>query len=633
MSIFRIRLGPTSIRSTSANQWAPTLTSHDPNPPIPLESPAAVGAFEDDSWQSGFARIPVVLAAAALSVSVAISAGIHRANDDIVPVVAAEPASGESTGSFARRTQYASAQWRWGAPDERPTPVTAALDEGHWQPPAPAQPAVPTLRQYHQDDLTRPVVEEHDWRPALIFPPAFSSEVFRQQDEITRPVVEEQDWTSPYFVKTSYVLPTWWATDEIAVEVAAEAPAESTGSYPRRAQSASQQWRWDAPDELPSVAAAFVPDEDYWQQGRGFQPTPLALPAIEQGEYALATVFEDDSWTRPFSVPVPIQVSGPVWDDPVPVSPVDVDEDYHWRAYSIPATAYAITLWQQDEIPAADPPIIEEVYDWQPQRDKSVVVNVVFRDNEDYVARFVNPENDEWQTYTRIVSPPIVCTWFDQDELPSTVVVTAFDDDAWLPAAPRIAQPVIGAWLVQDEFPRVTVFEDDAWRITQPVVSGIAQQPIQDSGDFVGVTQQIEESEWRPPVLADPTPRFAKVWINDDPPFRAAFADDAWQVYTPLPPPLRFIWLPDPEVIPAGSLSPAVFGWGARSIIGSSQARDPWQRIGTEMAKQPPAIVGTESAADPWQRIGTETAEDVLKRIGTESATAIPGKIGDDDTQ
>ena len=402
-----------------------------------------------------------------------------------------------------------------------------------------------------------------------------------------------------------------WANDDLPVTPAA-AVEKDEDYWQQSLPSPSplpQRLSW-VDDDLPTPAATISLDDGDWQVTAAKTPAPVVAVWTVPDERPFETVYEDDRWQYPQRIPAPVQISGavwfiddeppaqvivaqlddgdwnippakipaalisgPVWDDQVPVRPVDKDEDYWWRSWSIPARAYALELYQDDATPSTAPPIVDEDYNW----------------------------TAAW------IQQPIV----------------------------RLGSPVIQALPVNDDLPSqvvVSVFEDDSWLANKPVAVQAKAIALYDSGEIV-IATTLDESVWQQPYVVPVLPAFLPTRSNEDHPFQAAFADDAWQVYTPLPPPLRFVFLPDPEVIPAGSLSPAVFGWGARNRIGGTPAQDPWQRIGTEMATEPPAIVGTQTAIDPWQRIGTETAIDELKRIGSEAAVATPGKIGGDDTQ
>lgn len=68
---------------------------------------------------------------------------------------------------------------------------------------------------------------------------------------------------------------------------------------------------------------------------------------------------------------------------------------------------------------------------------------------------------------------------------------------------------------------------------------------------------------------------------------------------------LTWSQLPLPGNIPVDA--PPVFGWGARGRIGGA-GRDPWGRIGTEVAPDVFGSIGTAVAIDPTKRIGSEDA-------------------------
>lgn len=43
----KLRITNRGVSRASITQWQPTLTVHDPNPPITLESPAALTVYRD----------------------------------------------------------------------------------------------------------------------------------------------------------------------------------------------------------------------------------------------------------------------------------------------------------------------------------------------------------------------------------------------------------------------------------------------------------------------------------------------------------------------------------------------------------------------------------------------------------
>ena len=150
----------------------------------------------------------------------------------------------------------------------------------------------------------------------------------QQTDEIvpqpTVTIVEEDSWQRPVWIVPPITLsgPSW---DDQAVAVL-QAEEEYWCSSIIQAV-ATRPFVWAVDDEPPVTPVAFVPDEDLW------------LPPILRLAYPAPTIrWVDDDFPG------------------IPPTPLGVDEDYCWTAFSLPGVLYAPVWVVDDEIVPPPPP-------------------------------------------------------------------------------------------------------------------------------------------------------------------------------------------------------------------------------------------------------------------------------------
>ncbi len=146
------------------------------------------------------------------------------------------------------------------------------------------------------------------------------------------------------------------------------------------------------------------------------------------------------------------------------------------------------------------------------------------------------------------------------------------------------------------------MWEPPAYR--PQVLSKIPQAARADQPPGPDSWVQAVLAQWEPPWPRTQERRLVAATIVNDPPFGAkpwvARVVSMWEPVRPEQVIHRYVTEGSAFVAP-------VFGWGARGQIGGV-GRDPWSRIGTEVAPDQFGRIGTEVAPDPNKKIGGETA-------------------------
>ena len=307
-----------------------------------LETPSPALDDGSDSWwagvQRGFVSVPLAGAAAALSLSVAISTGINRHNDEIIPYQPSEASS--RSVSYGQRARHQTQFVRWYQNDDLPVAAAAtpALDDGGWS----------------------------QWRPPLASP----NGIIWATDEGSIPaaVPEEDYWWKAERVSSLPAKPLAWAEDDLPV-AAGVTPALDEGEWRAQFQQSPPQVRiWSAEDDLPVQAAATLVEEEY----------ALALPAAMAEPKALPVITTDEIF---------------------PSVVVVVEEDYQleFRRTSKDQSK-AVAFLSDDEI---GPSVVEEEYSYQPPVQRVAPVSRVSVDEEIVPQPAPLAVEDEyWLTFT-----------------------------------------------------------------------------------------------------------------------------------------------------------------------------------------------------------------------------------------
>jgi hypothetical protein len=254
-------------------------------------------------------------------------------------------------------------------------------------------------------------------------------------------------------------------------------------------------------DEATFTPAAAVRAEEDWRVYTPPLDPPrfLYLPAAqdELGSAPAPSRFEDDSW-RVYQ-PSALQPLATLWAENDQIVPqpalLPVDEE-PWQVYTPPFQP-AKWLAYQPEDQVTTPP-----------------AQGVF-------------EDDSWRVYTPPQEPTRSLAWQADDEITAAPATPRFDDDSWQVYTPKWASVHVTLWSENDQIvpqPAPSRFDDDSWQVYTPKWASVY------------VTLWSENDQ----IVPQPAP----LRLDEEP----------WQVYTPPLLASKPLYLPDPEVIPAGSL-------------------------------------------------------------------------------
>lgn len=202
-----------------------------------------------------------------------------------------------------------------------------------------------------------------------------------------------------------------------------------------------------------------------------------------------------------------------------------------------------------------------------------------------------DPRRLEWQAQDRYYGRALQRSPFDWTVFQQPIVVQAFDPKTldWMPrgTAPRV--PI--------ELRRVGDFQQPAFdALYKPAGLQWWSQERYAGGQFPRGATEIRRigSFVQPAFSALYKPEGLQWLLKGQQPARS----------------IRFIytgsWVVDPSLLASGSIPP-IFGFGARSAIGTRAAVDAAKKLGTEVAVKTEGI-GTDSAVDPNKGIGSSEA-------------------------
>lgn len=389
--------------------------------PPAQQGPAPVITENSDDWWAGaqqcFVGLAVAAAAALTSTSI-LAAGLHQSNEDFVPTPVVAPGDGAAVLAVNQRALTSPVYLKWYAQDELPTAVVAALDETEWTPPLQPAAAAFVLPTWDDQVLSWALDELYDWKVPVVVTPTITSMVWRDDDYVPPAVItlDEDVWQFPVVAPVASFLPSqWddqvlsWTQEEIYTTWTPSAVATPTVSF----------LVWTDTDFAPVAAASVV----------------------------------DDSSELVLSVP-PVLPARQVWtvdDDVVPVVTTVVDEIYQWEPPTQSFSAL-VKVWYDDaELPLLT---IDEVY-WQvPVVDLVPTIVQPFLYDEIYFSP-VTPllvDETDWPLPKPVVRLSDPQVWTVDDQFIATVALLGVDEVYWAFPQPPLLQPVNRVWATDDPF-------------------------------------------------------------------------------------------------------------------------------------------------------------------------------------
>lgn len=456
----------------------------------------------DDVWwplaqQATVGRV-LAGAAAALSASVALTAGFNSHNDEIVPQAA--PSMG---GSHVPTVRSSGPNLiRWWQNDEIPSGgVPAFVSDEDGSRPSPALPPAPmALPAQHQDDLPPQAAtladDAPDWFPGAAIVQAPVVCLWGHQDERAPTLIEEGQWPHSLVTLRADPLAILWATDEDAIQA-----------------SGMEEEPWPPPAALAAWLARPLPA---WQDELG---TPAATPALAEDDWRASML---PPWLAP-AQPWPSDE----------FQPVELAEE-DWRAPAPLAASVASLPQPGDDF--APPPFALDDDPWfapAPQR-WAVAAASFWADDE-----FAKPALDEepWIAFRQPAPSVAAAAWLDDDFVAAVAASVLLDDDtSWVPApmAPPIARALPAA--DDDWAPRAAVDEDAGWQAPAPLPPSLAATPAWATDEIVPqpAAPALIDDEWQAPTAVGQALQPDPQW-PDDAFSTVVLADDAWQALAPLP--------------------------------------------------------------------------------------------------
>ncbi len=351
-----------------------------------------------------------------------------------------------------------------------------------------------------------------------------------------------------------------------------------------------------ADDDIVPQPVVFSPVEDYWWQP-GRAPTDVvALPFVADDEIVSRPV-EDYDWRAPVvATPKPAEASA-ADDDIVPQPVVFTAAEDYWLQLAADPVAVEIVDWPGRGAGGAPAgaAAIDEAYQWQPAPFVVPAAAPAFSADDDIVpqpAGFALVE-DDWP----LPGPQRARAWVQVFASGEASAVELADIEQW--SAPRVvAVPPQALYLPDaDQVPAGALRgtpNEDYWLAPVWSPAGVVAPVARADVDIVPqpVPAVPEQTEWQAGFVAPQPPRFvylpdpealpagvlfgtpnedywlAPVWLPAGVVAPVARADvdivpqpvpavpeqTEWQAGFVAPQPPRFVYLPDPEALPAGVL-------------------------------------------------------------------------------
>lgn len=303
-------------------------------------------------------------------------------------------------------------------------------------------------------------------------------------DDFAAPKFEEESWSAPFVVPQIAAAPTWSQDD---LPVAAPPPPALEES------------------EYLSASSAPVPF--------------VQINTWGDGEFALATVFEDAAWVRPeWVIPQPVLQ---VFDaqDEAPTQAAEAPGDFYGQPYSQRARVDPVFIaWAQgDVLPQQAAPLAVDEEPWKPATAiDDRITSIVWATNEDALQA---PALDDgaWSLPVTVRATPFPTRHFYQDEITTPAAPLGIDVDPWV-TTPVILEPA--KWVQYHDELRPTPapplqVDDSEWVRFGPVLSS-ADGIIWASDDDIAPAFAPEDSTWFRPTWSIPQPIRAH-WHQDDP--------------------------------------------------------------------------------------------------------------------
>lgn len=168
------------------------------------------------------------------------------------------------------------------------------------------------------------------------------------------------------------------------------------------------------------------------------------------------------------------------------------------------------------------------------------------------------PDDDGYSVALQKVTPPPLQAftqafgWTASDELPTSIVQAAFEDDHHPLVSLRAPIQAFVQW-GDDDLPRITTFEDDAPPASPSLRAAVPVSPWTGDDDLpvASVVTVVEEDYWQPP-FSSRVPPVTLATGDDDvvpPPQVQVFADESWDApRTVTPAPILALWDHSDEV-------------------------------------------------------------------------------------
>lgn len=254
-------------------------------------------------------------------------------------------------------------------------------------------------------------------------------------------------------------------------------------------------------------------------------------------------------------------------EDIVPYSgpALTVDEDYGPRTVII-ESPHLVQLWVSDGAASAPAPAFvpdEDFWQFPAVRLQIQPPQVWAVDDELPVSAAAEiAEEEYWQVYT----PPYPLLHFPYLPDPEELLVVpppafVLDEDYWLRPSFGLPKRKISYWITGDAAVPIQIEEEYWWRAVwlRPHYHRLGP-PWDDqvpAGSLLVFGGAPDEDFWQ--VYTPPYPPFRFLYLPEPEEvpsgsLRGTVEEDYWQVYTAPRPPVRFVYLPDPEELPAGSL-------------------------------------------------------------------------------
>ena len=415
-----------------------------------------------------------------------------------------------------------------------PQPVVFSPVEDYWWQPGRAPTDVVALPFVADDEIVSRPVEDYDWRAPVVATPKPAEASAADDDIVPQPVV--------FTAAEDYWLQL--AADPVAVEIV-DWPGRGAGGAPAGAAAIDEAYQWQpAPFVVPAAAPAFSADDDIVPQPAGF-------------------ALVEDYWLQLAADPVAVEIVD--WPGRgaggAPAGAAAIDEAYQWQPapFVVPAAAPAFSA-DDDIVPQpAGFALVED--DWPlpgPQRARAWVQ--VFASGEASAVELADIE--QWSAPRVVAVPPQALYLPDADQVPAGALRGTPNEDYWLapvwsPAG--VVAPVARADVDIVPQPVPAVPEQTEWQagFVAPQPPRFVYLPDPEALPAGVLFGTPNEDYWLAPVWlpAGVVAPVARADVDIVPqPVPAVPEQTEWQAGFVAPQPPRFVYLPDPEALPAGVL-------------------------------------------------------------------------------